>query len=42
MKQESGIERNIVQSNMHGRIGLGWFQLSILELENVRRGQENR
>jgi hypothetical protein len=42
MKQESGIELNIVQSNMNGRIWLVWFQLSILKLEDVMRCQENR
>jgi len=41
MKQESGRERNIVPSNMNGRIGLGWFQLSVLKMEDVRRGKEN-
>jgi hypothetical protein len=39
VKQESGRECNIVNSNMDGRIG--WFQLSVLKLEYVRRGKEN-
>jgi hypothetical protein len=26
---------------MNGRIGLGWFQLSVLKMEDVRRGKEN-
>jgi hypothetical protein len=41
MKQESGTKHNIVHFNMNGRIGLGWFQLSVLKMEDVRRGKEN-
>jgi len=26
---------------MNGRIGLGWFQLSVLKMEDVRRCKEN-
>jgi hypothetical protein len=26
---------------MNGRIGSGWFQLSVLKMEDVRRSKEN-
>jgi len=38
---EQCVQHIIVQSNVNGRIGLGWFQLSILIMDDVRRGKEN-